>query len=140
MTSQSISGSARVIIAYYGATVIFLLLDYGLGVNIRVAFLDGYAGWRSLYYLFCFVCLGLVIWRPAWGVWIGTIESLITLCALILSTALRVVVVSDEMIEQGRGFVTFSEIANFLISGSIVYISYWRGMHALSTRAGIDNC
>ena len=32
--------AARVLPWYYAATVVFLILDYALGINIRIAFLD----------------------------------------------------------------------------------------------------
>jgi len=44
--------------------------------------------------------------RPAWSSYIGAPESLLTLSLLIISMAMRVMVVTDEMIEEGRGFVT----------------------------------
>jgi len=136
MTSLPRAGSARTFIAYYAATAIFLLLDFVIGINVRVTFLAEAPGWRFLYYLFCFACLGLIVWRPALSTLVATLESLLTLCALIISTALRVVIVSDGMIEQGRGFVSINELVNFLISGAIVYFAFWRGMQSLRGQSG----
>lgn len=136
MTGSPSAGLARAISAYYAATAVFMLFDYALGLNFRVAFLEGSAALRALYYLFCFICLGLVTWRPRWAVWVSTTESLIVLSTLIITTALRILVVSDEMIEDGRGFVSVGEILNFLISGSVVYVSYWRGLRDLQWRSG----
>ncbi len=42
--------------------------------------------------------------------------------------ATRVMIVSDEMIEQGRGFVTVNELLNFAIAGTISYLSLMRGV------------
>jgi hypothetical protein len=135
MTNRSQAGSTRLYIAYYSATAIFLLLDYVAGINIRVAFLDDVPGWRLLYYLFCFGCLGLIAWQRRLSTLVATIESLITLVALIITTALRVLVVNDQMLQQGRDFVSLNEIVNFLIAGGIAYYSYSRGMRSL--RRGI---
>jgi len=41
--------------------------------------------------------------------------------------ALRVTIVTDEMIESGRGAVTMSEIVNFVIASGATYIAYMRG-------------
>ena len=119
---------------YYAATIVFVLLDYLLNVNVRVAFLQDWPAWRALYYVFCFVCLALMLWRPAWTRWVATFESLLTLSLLILSMGTRVILVTDQMIETGRGGVTTSEIVNFMIVSMAVYVSYSRTVAALSDK------
>ncbi len=37
-------------------------------------------------------------------------------------------IVTDEMIEEGRGFVTVNELLNFAIAGTITYVSLMRGV------------
>ena len=111
---------------YYAATAIFVLLDYFLNINIRLAALEQAPFWRASYYLFCFFCLGLMCWRPAWSALIASIESLLTLSMLIISMALRVIIVTDEMIESGRGAVTLNEIINFAIASAITYVAWTR--------------
>jgi len=122
------NASTRLITGYYGATAIFVLLDYLLNFNIRLIFLDAWPVWRGLYYGACFGFFGLMLWRPSWSSAIGAAESLLTLTALIISTATRVMIVSDEMIEEGRGFVTVNELLNFAIVGTISYVSLMRGV------------
>ena len=122
------NASTRLITGYYGATVIFVLLDYLLDFNIRLIFLDAWPAWRTLYYGMCLCFFGVMLWRPSWSGAIGAAESLLTLSALIISTATRVMIVSDEMIEQGRGFVTVNELLNFAIAGTISYLSLMRGV------------
>ena len=111
---------------YYGATIIFVILDYLLDFNIRLVFLDAWPGWRGLYYAVCLCLFGLMVWRPRWSSYIGAAESLLTLSLLIISMAMRVMIVSDEMIEEGRGFVTPKEILNFVIAGTVTYFSLMR--------------
>jgi hypothetical protein len=123
--------SSRLIVLYYAATIVFLMLDYGLSVNIRVAALEAHPGLRAGYYLVILACFGLMLWRPAWATVIGVVESLATLVALIMNMALRSMVVTDRMLETGTGFVTTAELVNFVISGSIAYFSWQRGMTAL---------
>ncbi len=130
--SEAITG--KLLIAYYAATAVFMLLDYVFEINVRLAFLDLYPGWRLAYYLFCFLCLGLILWRPGWAVFIGATESILTVSLLIISAAMRVMIVTDEMIETGRGFVTYSEMINFGIAFSVVYVSYTRNMKLLQGR------
>ena len=122
---------ARILPWYYAATAVFLALDYGLGINIRVAFLDEFPGARATYYGICFTCLALMVWRPGWAALIGTFESLVTLIALILSMAVRVVVPNDAIFEENAAIVTVQEIINFLISGSVAYLAWVKGLKSL---------
>jgi hypoxanthine-guanine phosphoribosyltransferase len=76
----------------------------------------------------CLCFFGVMLWRPSWSSGIAAAESLLTLSALIISTAARVMIVSDEVIEEGRGFVTINELLNFAIAGTISYVSLMRGV------------
>ena len=118
---------ARLVTGYYGATVIFIILDYLLDFNIRLSFLDAWPGWRALYYFVCLCLFGIMLWRPSWTRYIAAAESLLTLSLLIISTAARVMIVTDEMIEEGRGFVSVNELLNFVIAGTITYFSLMQG-------------
>jgi hypothetical protein len=131
MNSQSAPVFRRLLAFYYAATIVFVILDYGFNVNVRIAGLEAYPGLRAGYYIVIFACLGLVLWRPAWSTAIGVVESLTTLVTLIMNVALRSMIVTDQMLETGVGFVTTAEIVNFVISGSIAWYSWQRGMSAL---------
>jgi len=122
---------SNILIIYYAATAVFLTLDYGFGINVRAAFLENMPGLRFGYYAVLFVCFALIIWRPGWTTFIGAVESLATLIALIFSMALRSMVVTDTMLETGTGFVTMPEILNFIIVGGAAYVSYLQGMKAI---------
>ena len=124
----------RVLPWYYAATVVFLILDYALGINIRIAFLDTLPAARIGYYGVCFVCLGLILFRPAWATLIGTFESLVTLIALILGMGIRVMVPNDAIFAESAGIVTIQEVFNFLISGSMAYLSWVKGIRQLVNR------
>lgn len=119
---------------YYAASVIFLLLDYVADINIRVAFLEPWPAARAAYYGVCFACLGLMLWRPRWAVLIGSFESLVTLVALILSMAVRVMIPSDAVVGGSAPFVTLQEILNFLIAGSVAYLAWVKGLRAMRLR------
>ena len=124
--------SQQVLKWYYAGTALFLLLDYLLNINIRIAFLDPWPVARLSYYVFCFACLALVVWRPAWAAAVGTAESLITLVALILGMGVRVLVPNDAIFEESGGIVTTEEIINFMICGSVAYFAYVKGMKSLN--------
>ena len=131
MGASADPGSAKVLTAYYAATVIFIALDYVLGINVRLAFFDTAPVFKAFYYGLCLTCLALIIKWPAWRAWIATGESLLALSLLIITTATRIIVVTDEMIESGRGFVTMSELANFTLSAGALYLAYLRGGAAI---------
>ncbi len=125
---------ARVLPWYYAATVLFLILDYALGINIRIAFLDAMPAARIGYYGVCFACLGLILFRPAWTTLIGTFESLVTLIALILGMGIRVMVPNDAIFAENASIVTVQEVINFMISGSMAYLSWVKGIKQLVNR------
>jgi len=129
---------SNILIIYYAATALFLSLDYGFGINVRAAFLENMPGLRMGYYLVLLHCFGLMLWRPQWSTSIGVVESLATIIALIFNMALRSIVVTDEMLETGTGFVTMSEIINFIIVGGAAYVSYVQGAKALASRLRSD--
>ena len=126
--------ATRILPWYYAATFVFLLLDYLGGVNVRVAFLDTLPTARMAYYGICFVCFGLMIWRPAWATLIGTFESLVTMIALILGMAIRVMVPNDAIFEENATIVTGEQIINFIIAGSMAYFSWVKGLKELTSR------
>ena len=122
----------RILPWYYGATVVFLILDYLMGINVRVAFLEPLPAARAAYYAICFICLGLMMWRPSWTILIGTFESLVTLIALIFSMGLRVLVPTDAIFDENASFVTIQEVINFVIAGSVAYLAWVRGVKELA--------
>ena len=131
MSAAPNAAPRRILQAYYAATILFLMLDYGFGMNIRVAGLEGHPGLKAGYYFVIFGCLGLVIWRPALSTAVGVVESLATLITLIFSVALRSMLGPDYMLAGGSGFLGTAEIVNFVISGSIAWFAWQRGMRQL---------
>jgi len=113
---------------YYAGTLVFLFLDYGLGLNIRIAGLDGHPVLKGGYYFALMGCFGLMLLRPTWSVGIGIVESLATMVTLVFSVALRSLLVSEQTLESGAGAPRIAEIFNFLISGSIAWYAWQSGM------------
>lgn len=137
LSNLPVLNPARLIQIYYAATMLFVALDYFLHINIRLTFLEAWPEIRVLYYLLCFVCLGFIVWRPGWSLWIGTIESLLALSLLIITMGVRVMTVSEHMLQTGSGLVRMSEIMNFLIVGGAAWIAYMRGIHAIKKESGM---
>jgi hypothetical protein len=131
MSAAPNAGPRRVLQAYYAATIVFLMLDYGAGLNVRIAGLEGFPQLKAGYYLVIFACLGLTLWRPAWSTAVGVVESLATLVTLIFSVALRSMVPTGQMLETGAGFAGVPELVNFVIAGGIAWYAWQRGMAEL---------
>ena len=123
---------------YYAATAVFLLLDYGIDVNVRAAFLESAPGLRLLFYIMLFGCFALVMWRPAWTNVVGLVESVVTLAALIINMALRSMMVTHDGLAPAAGPVTMAEIVNFMIAGGAAYVSYAQGIRWLASQRGDD--
>lgn len=131
------STASRFLVLYYAATAVFLILDYFAEINVRLAFLEAHPFARAAYYGFCFACLAIMIWRPAWTTMVSALESLVTLIALILSMAVRTMVVTDQMIETGAGIVTPQEIVNFMLAGSVAYLSWVSRLNSIRRETGL---
>ena len=123
--------ATRLMSTYYAATIVFLILDYVFDVNVRLVFLDSYPLWRAAYYAMCLVIFIVTLKYPPWGLVLGIGESLLVLSMLIITMAMRVMIVTEEMITEGHGYPTLREMANFAIASSVVYVGYWRGAQAL---------
>jgi hypothetical protein len=123
--------SAKLLRIYYAATLLFIMLDYFLSINVRLAFLEAWPEMRALYYLLCFVCLALMIWRPGWSLWIGTVESMLSLSLLIITMGVRVMTMSEQVYRTGSGLITVSEIVNFMLAGGAAWLAYARGIAAI---------
>ena len=121
----------NILLSYYAATLIFLVLDFVFGISIRLAFLDESVYLKIGYYAFCATCFALMVWRPAWTVIISAFESLLTLVGIILHMALQVMIPTDQMLEAGQGYVTLPELFNFIIAGGMAYVAWARGMREL---------
>ncbi|MCP4331672.1 MAG: hypothetical protein GY785_03360 [Gammaproteobacteria bacterium] len=126
--------SSRILVLYYAATVLFVMLDFALDFNIRIAFLESLPAARIAYYGVCFTCLGLMLWRPDWTVLISAFESLVTVSALIISMGVRTMLVTEQVLEGGTGFITMPEVYNFMISGGVAYVAWFQGVSRLKNK------
>lgn len=116
---------------YYAATLLFVVLDYVFNINLRAAFLEQHDVARAFYYLFLFVCLALALRFPDKAVYVGTLESGLTVAALIISFWARLLIPGDTLEETVEGWVTIPEVFNFLISGFYGYFAYMSGIRKI---------
>lgn len=119
---------------YYLGTLLFVLLDYLLGISFRVTFLDPWPAWKAAYYAGCLLLLAVMSVRPSLSLLLAGVESLLTMAALILSMWVRVMFVSDELLDGGRGVVSVAEVVNFVIAGVVAWLAWQRSVRALQRR------
>ncbi|MDJ0653345.1 MAG: hypothetical protein QNJ40_04255 [Xanthomonadales bacterium] len=121
--------AGRLVMGYYAATLLFLFLDFGLSVNVRLAFLESAPAWKGAYYAFCMACAGVMYWRPDLRLIIGAVEGLMTMVGLIFSMYLGYTLAGVS----GFGEV-LQVLLNYAISGFFAYLSWARGLSALAAR------
>ncbi len=114
-----------VIKAYYWATPIFLLLDLLFGIDVRVSAFIYHPFYKFVYYLFCFVCMAIIIWKPGLSAGVGLFESSINI--VILSTGM--------MLSVYLGTITIQHVVNFVLSGGICLTSFYRCVWVNSQRS-----
>ncbi len=115
---------ARLILAYYLATPLFLLIDLIWAAPLRVAFIQTDST-RYAYYAFCFLC-GLMMWRkPTLGPWLGIFECTINLTLVFLSILLPIWSAPDT-IAAGGGLPNFglARITNAMLSGTMLVAGF----------------
>jgi hypothetical protein len=126
-----------VIKAYYWTTPIFLLLDLLFGIDIRVSAFIHHPSYKFLYYVFCFACMALMVWKPGLSAAVGLFESSINIVILCSGMMLSVYLAGDLIVEGTEGYsgVTVQRVINFILSGGICLSSFYRCVSVSSQRS-----
>ena len=111
---------------YLLATPFFAILDYVVGANIRVAFLDGHPGLRALYYAIALACGAVVLARPRLAPVVGVTESAANIGFLIIGVFVAYLGMLDDAGGPGDIVNPFTQraIVNLVISATWGYASY----------------
>jgi hypothetical protein len=114
---------------YYWATFLFLFLDIGFNVNIRVVGLAGFPVYKNFYYGLCLCCLGFIAWRPALAPLVAVVESGSNIALLCLGILLPIYEMPEQVL-SGVPItpITTLHVLNFLVSGSVGVWSFHRGV------------
>lgn len=122
---------------YYAATIVFALLDWLAGTNLRaVGFADS-PTLRTTYYA---ACLGCGLFAHLWPALAGPVtlaESAINVTSLILSVLTPIYTFDLET--PNAALASYPEIvANFLISGSAATVAFYQSLYRLQRRARME--
>ena len=121
----------RALRLYYLATPLFVLLDFGFGLNLRLAGLEGHPGVRVAWYGACVAC-ALLTWRaPVLAPLVALIESAATVLALVLGVMLPYFdlvarVAADDLPAASAGGSLAEGVANLLLSGPALVVALLR--------------
>ncbi len=130
----------RIVKSYYIATPLFLILEFAFGFDLRVNFFIDDPVWRIVYYLFCFACMGVILWKPGYTIGIGILESGVNLVFLFVGAALRWTFPFTWITEDGDEIawledpVTVMDVMNFVLVGTILILCFHRWV-ALARRS-----
>jgi hypothetical protein len=127
----------QVIKVYYFATPLFLILELAFGFDFRVNAYISDPKWRFFYYLFCFVCMIAIAWRPKFTIAVGILECSTNLIILFVGTAVSwmfpFTAVSPDTFEVlwVENPVTITNVISFLLVGSLWILCFRRQVSML---------
>jgi hypothetical protein len=124
---------------YYLVTPAFIALDYWMGVNVRVAVLDGLPLYKNLYYGFCMLCGVVVFLLPVSSPFVALGESSVNVLLTILALFLPYVQNLQRLADLEGNWTpveTFSAegAVNLVLAGTIAVIAFVQGSKTLSDR------
>jgi hypothetical protein len=118
---------------YYSLTLVFALLDWTMGANVRAVGLENAPVLRAGYYGACLLCAVVIHYRPLWGTPITLLESSLNVGVLVLS----VFVAYYGMVDTIEGPEPFTNpidgrfMINFAISGGAGAVVFYQSLHSL---------
>ncbi len=126
---------------YYLLTPAFILLDYVVGINIRVAALDAMPGCKNLYYGFCVLCGVVVFVLPAASAVVAFVEST-TLLFLTVPAVFRPLAANIEQFAdleadwEMAGTFPLEGMLNLLMAAAIAVLAFHMSLSALGKSGG----
>ena len=114
---------------YYLATPAFLLGDLGLGLNLRVGYLNAYPGLKYAYYGGCFLVGLLSLRRSATFLAAASlVETTLNISLLILSVMIPVLQFPMVILAGGTPVLPFSPLffCNFGLAGTFFLVSFYQ--------------
>jgi hypothetical protein len=122
----------RLVQSWYLATPLFVALDLGFGLNVRVVFADQSA-LRFLWYALLAGCALVTLSRPGLTAAVGMVESGISVALLIIGIYLPVLGAA-EALEAGTRIspiLTPRGLVNAALSGGVFVVSFYGNQAAL---------
>lgn len=131
---------------YFYITPLFILLDYFLGINIRVSALETMPLYKNLYYGFCILCGICMYIIPRYSAVVALFESSINIMMLVLGIFLPYIRTITELMDDvlGADFTALEEslkvqpMVNLFIVGSCLILTFRKSIETIAESFGFD--
>ncbi len=131
---------------YFYITPLFILLDYILGINIRVSALETMPLYKNLYYGFCILCGICMYIIPRYSAVVALLESSINIMMLVLGIFLpyirTIMALMDDVL--GADFTALEEslkvqpMVNLFIVGSCLILTFRKSTETIAESFGYN--
>jgi hypothetical protein len=129
---------------YYYVTPLFILLDYGWGISIRVTVLDSMPFYKNLYYGLCALCGVGMYALPRFAPVIALFESSINFLMTVLAVFwpyYRFITETDDFLTAKLPTVAGFDaphVANILLAGGIAILGFHGSLRAMGLEGHRD--
>ncbi len=129
---------------YFYITPLFILLDYILGINIRVSALETMPTYKNLYYGFCILCGICMYIIPRYSAVVALLESSINIMMLVLGIFLPYIRTITALIDDvlGADFTALGEsfkvqpMVNLAIVASCLILTFRTSIETIAESFG----
>ena len=131
---------------YFYITPLFILLDYILGINVRVSALETMPTYKNLYYGFCILCGICMYIIPRYSAVVALLESSINIIMLVLGIFLPYIRTITALMDDvlGADFKALEEslkvqpMVNLFIVGSCLILTFRKSIETIAESFGFD--
>lgn len=116
-------GAPRLLLGYYLATPLFVVLDLVAGINLRTTFFDGAPALKAAYYAASLGCGAAIVRWPTRAALVGLLESGANIGLLILGVGLAYLRVLDAALADGPLPPVFTSASAMNLALSAVMLS-----------------
>ena len=117
---------------YFYITPVFILLDYFLGVNVRVSALEGMPMYKNLYYGFCIFCGICMYIVPRWSAVVAMFESAVNFFMIAFGIFVpyirTITILADDVLgadwKAMEESLNIQPIVNLVIVGSCLVLTF----------------
>ena len=123
---------------YFYITPLFILLDYVLGVNVRVSALESMPLYKNLYYGFCILCGVCMYIVPRYSAVVTLFESIINFGMIVFSIFMPYIqnmMYAEDILNADfkamEEAINAQSIVNLVIVGSFVVLTFQKSIQTI---------
>ncbi|MHC4243739.1 MAG: hypothetical protein ACYSU4_15140 [Planctomycetota bacterium] len=131
---------------YFYITPLFILLDYIVGINVRVSALETMPTYKNLYYGFCILCGVCMYIIPRYSAVVALLESSINIMMLVLGIFLPYIRTITALMDDVLGAdskaleesLKVQPMVNLFIVGSCLILTFRKSIETIAESFGFD--